>query len=68
MFTTLEERARALDKHLLRMQRAMCVFAQLNEAQLTAVGIPSQELVWVCGRIICEAAQVGFYLINILYV
>eukprot|EP00981_Chlorochromonas_danica_P000159 scaffold46_cov196-Ochromonas_danica.AAC.9 len=57
MYTTLEERARALDKHLLRIQKTMCQRAQLSEESISPVGIPSQEIVWVCGRICCETAQ-----------
>jgi len=55
MFTTLEERARNLDRHLLKMQAFMCEKADLKQEDLAPVGIPSQDQVWVCGRICCEA-------------
>ena len=55
MFTTMEERARNLDKHMLRMQAHMCEKASLKAEDLQPVGIPSPETVWVCGRICCEA-------------
>ena len=55
MFTTLEERARSLDKHLLRIQEDICKRYEITEIQ--PVGIPCQDLVWVCGRIYCEAAE-----------
>jgi len=57
MFTTLEERARALDRHLLKLQSQLCKFASIPEDELHPVGSPSQDTVWVCGRICCEAAQ-----------
>ncbi|KAJ1436126.1 DNA polymerase alpha/epsilon subunit B-domain-containing protein [Ochromonadaceae sp. CCMP2298] len=56
MFTTLDERGAALDRHHLSMQEQMCAKAALAEEDLHAVGVPSQDLVWVCGRICCEAA------------
>ena len=55
MFTSLEERARALDKHLLRIQTELCARLQITELQ--PVGIPSQEVVWVCGRICCDSTE-----------
>lgn len=57
MYTPLEERARNLDKQLLRLQKAMCQRAHLSESSLTPVGVPSQDMVWVCGRIYCDSAQ-----------
>lgn len=57
MFTTLDERARALDRHLLCLQQQMCALVSIDEADLQPVGVPSQDLVWVCGRIYCEAAE-----------
>jgi len=54
MFTTLDERARALDRQLLRLQSKMCSFASIDEADLQPVGVPSQDPVWVCGRIRCD--------------
>jgi DNA polymerase alpha subunit B len=57
MFTTLEERARSLDKHLLHLQQQLCAFASIEDGDLHPVGVPSQDTVWVCGRICCEAAE-----------
>jgi DNA polymerase alpha subunit B len=58
MYTNLVERGNALEKQLLKMQSAMCAMAQLSEDDLNPVGVPSQELVWVCGRI-CVSAPTG---------
>lgn len=55
MFTTLEERARNLDRQLLKMQTFMCDKANLKAEDLQPVGVPSPDVVWVCGRICCEA-------------
>lgn len=55
MFTTLEERARALDRQLLDIQEFMCQVGDIQELQ--PVGIPSPDLVWVCGRVCCESAE-----------
>jgi DNA polymerase alpha subunit B len=55
MFTTLEERARALDKHHNALQEDMCSRAGITE--IAPVGIPSPEVVWVCGRICNEASE-----------
>jgi hypothetical protein len=57
MFTTLDERARALDRHLLKLQEQLCAFANIPDGELHPVGVPSQDTVWVCGRICCEAAE-----------
>lgn len=57
MFTTLEERARALETHMLNMQAYMCTKVLIKEEDLTPMGIPSQEDVWVCGRVCCDAAE-----------
>ena len=57
MFTSLEERARALDRHLLKLQEQLCAFASIPDGELHPVGVPSQDTVWVCGRICCEAAE-----------
>jgi DNA polymerase alpha subunit B len=54
MFTSLIERAKALDKHLIRLQEDMCRKLMITDA-LQPVGIPSQENVWVCGRICCDS-------------
>ena len=55
MFTTLDERARAPEKHLMAMQDFMCSLANISPEDLMPVGIPSQESVWVCGRICCDS-------------
>lgn len=57
MFTTLEERARALDDHLLELQTDMCHAVGLKEEDLAPVGIPSPESVWVCGRVCNESVK-----------
>lgn len=56
MFTTLDERSRAIDKHLLSIQKDMCEGCFINELQ--PVGVPSPETVWICGRI-CNVAVEG---------
>lgn len=57
MYTTMEERAFALDRQLLQLQKQICSVIGISEDQLEPVGIPSQEVVWVCGRICCDAAD-----------
>lgn len=57
MFTSLEERARAMEKHLLSLQRVMCLAHDISEDQLQPVGIPSQDVVWVCGRVCCDSSD-----------
>lgn len=47
MYTTLDERARSLDKHLLKLQDQLCLLADIPEGGLHPVGMPSQETVWV---------------------
>jgi len=47
MYTTLDERARSLDKHLLKLQDQLCLLADIPEGGLHPVGLPSQEAVWV---------------------
>ena len=56
MFTTLEERAKHLDKHLVSMQEHMAEKNKISGDDISAVGIPSPDDVWVCGRICCESA------------
>ncbi len=56
MFTTLEERAKHLDKHLIALQEHMVQKNKISDDEISAVGIPSPEDVWVCGRICCESA------------
>ena len=58
MFTTLEERARALDEQLLRLQSDMCSAIGLPEENLAPLGLPSPEAVWICGRI-CNDSPSG---------
>lgn len=59
MYTSLDERARSFDRQLLKMQTALCKLASLDEDALQPVGIPSQDLVWCCGRICSDAAASG---------
>ena len=56
MFTTLDERSRAPEKHMMAMQDSMCALANISPDDLMPVGIPSQESVWVCGRICCDSS------------
>lgn len=58
MYTTLEERARAQEKAMLRLQSDL-VERALGEGgmELTPVGVPKQETVMVVGRVCCEAAE-----------
>ena len=57
MFTTLDERSRSVDRHLIAMQEAMCDMASIAPSDLQPVGVPSQDTVWVCGKICCESAE-----------
>ena len=57
MFTTLDERARALEKQFHRIQKDMCELAGLSADDLTPVGLPSQDPVWVCGRICNDSSE-----------
>jgi DNA polymerase alpha subunit B len=57
MFTSLDERIRAIEKHLLRMQSFMCLNNGIDESTLSPVGKVSQEEIWVCGRICCETSE-----------
>ena len=57
MFTPLDERANKLDKHLLSMQEHMALKNKISEDDISAVGIPSPDDVWVCGRVCCESAE-----------
>lgn len=61
MYTTNEERARALEKHLLHLQKDFCAKMEINEEQMalnfitnnaTGTDASSTELQWVCGRIV----------------
>lgn len=42
MFTTLEERARAMDRHLLAIQEKMCTLASIPANTLQPVGLSVQ--------------------------
>jgi DNA polymerase alpha subunit B len=55
MFTTLDERSRALDKHLMTLQESMC--NAWNITEVSPVGIPSPDTVWVCGRVCNESSE-----------
>lgn len=57
MFTTIDERARALEKQLIRIQVQLCEMINLPQSDLQPLGHASQENVWVCGRICCDTAQ-----------
>lgn len=57
MFTTLEERSRAFEKHFKTMQDAMCELASISPDDLIPVGVPSQEPNWVCGRVCCDSVE-----------
>jgi DNA polymerase alpha subunit B len=57
MYTSVEERVRSLDKHLLRLQKLLCQSAGVDEGSVTAVGTASQDCIWVCGRICCESSE-----------
>ena len=57
MFTTLDERARALEKQFHRIQKDMCELAGLSTDDLAPVGLPSQDPVWVCGRICNDSSE-----------
>jgi hypothetical protein len=51
MYTTLDERARALEKGLVWLEKEMVERADLEGMALTPVGVPRQEPVLVCGRV-----------------
>ena len=55
MFTTLEERSRAMEKHLLIVQKDMCAMLGIDESLVQSLASTSQELAWYCGRICCDA-------------
>jgi hypothetical protein len=62
MFTPLWERARALDRHLHRIQKDICEKLRLPESSLVPVGQPSPETVWVVGRVVCESSTVSSFI------
>ncbi len=55
MFVLLEQRASALERQMLALQAQ--IVESYNIPELTPVGIPLQDAVWVAGRITCDAAQ-----------
>jgi len=59
MYTGLKERARGLDDHLNAIQEQMCAMIKLPMEDLQPVGIPSPDLVWICGRICTDSTGEG---------
>lgn len=57
MFTPLNERSIALDKYMLNLQRDMTAAKGMSDDDLQPVGCPAPEVVWVSGRICCDAAE-----------
>jgi len=57
MYTGLEERARAFEQILLSFQEQMSERLKELNQELSPVGEPRQESVWITGRILCEAAE-----------
>lgn len=55
MYTSLGERAAAIEKHLIGIQSDMMHWKGITELQ--PVRVPSQDLVWTCGRVCCDAAE-----------
>ena len=55
MFSSLGERAAAIDKHLMSVQTDMMRWKAI--AELQPVRVPSQDVVWACGRVCCDAAE-----------
>lgn len=51
MYTTLEERARALERILVRLEGDMVERANLGGMEVSAVGVPRQESVLNIGRV-----------------
>ncbi len=56
MHTPLGERAGRLDQHLMMMQAYMCEKAKIDPEEVSPVGVPSPDDVWVCGRVCCDSA------------
>lgn len=56
MYTTLEERCRALDRHFEKIQTEMCKILNLQVSDLQPLNASSQNEAWVCGRICNEEA------------
>eukprot|EP00606_Chrysophyceae_sp_TOSAG23-5_P000268 GSChrysophyteH2.ASY1.ANO1.1373.1 assembled CDS len=57
MFTTADQRAAELERQLLRMRKHMCDKAKLAVGDLQPLGMPSPDVVWVCGRVVCDASE-----------
>jgi DNA polymerase alpha subunit B len=57
MFTPLNERSYMLESMLLRLQPDLCKVAQISVDDLHPVGVPSQDPIWVCGRIYNESVE-----------
>jgi DNA polymerase alpha subunit B len=57
MFTTLLERSQALEKYMLNLQNDMTTSKGIAAEELQPVGCPAPEVVWVSGRICCDAAE-----------
>lgn len=55
MFSSLGERAASIDKHLMAVQTDMMRWKAI--AELQPVRVPSQDVVWTCGRVCCDAAE-----------
>jgi DNA polymerase alpha subunit B len=55
MYTTMNERSAALEKHLLNLQKDLCELNHIEEDILLPVNQPSQSMAWYCGRLCCEA-------------
>lgn len=57
MYTSVDEKMRAIDKHISRLQRAMCDAYSVDLDLVVPVGQVSQTAVWMCGRICCETPE-----------
>ena len=57
MFTTLDERTRACERHLVALADFLCDKIKLDPSELQPVGDSSQEDVWVVGRVCCDTSQ-----------
>jgi DNA polymerase alpha subunit B len=57
MFTTLIERSQALERYMLSLQSDMTASKAIIPDELQPVGCPAPEVVWVSGRICCDAAE-----------
>mmetsp|Transcript_9829 Transcript_9829/g.10590 ORF Transcript_9829/g.10590 Transcript_9829/m.10590 type:complete len:397 (-) Transcript_9829:3272-4462(-) len=57
MYTSVDEKIRAVDRQLSRLQQAMCETFSIDEDTIVPVGQVSQTPVWMCGRICCETSE-----------